>query len=322
LELEVIALRHQLGVLKRRRPGRARFFFADRLLWIWLYRIWPQAINAMVLVKPTTVMQWHRGGFRFAWRWRSGALRRGRPKIASETRDLIRQMSTANPLWGAPRIHGELLKLGIEVSQATVGRYMPWRPKEPSPTWRSFLRNHMTDIAAVDMFVVATATFGLLYAVIVLDHHRRRIIHFEVTQNPTQAWLARQITEAFPWDTAPRYLLRDRDTSYGQGFRDRVRVMGIEEVITAPRSPWQNPFVERVIGSIRRECLDHVIIINERHLRRVLSSSFRYYHESRTHLSLNKDCPETRPILPPAAGKIVAVAQLGGLHHRYERRAA
>jgi putative transposase len=195
LEPEVIALRHQLGVLKRRRRGRARFFFADRLLWVWLSRIWPQAIDVMVLVKLTTVMQWHRRGFRLAWRWRSGTLRRGRPTIASETRDLIRQMSTANLLWGAPRIHGELLKLGLEVSQATVGRYMP---KEPSTTWRSFLRNHVTDIAAVDMFVVATATFGLLYAVIVLDHHRRRIIHYEVTQNPTQAWLARQITEAFP----------------------------------------------------------------------------------------------------------------------------
>jgi putative transposase len=182
LELEVIALRHQLGVLKRRRPYRARFLFADRLLWIWLCRIWPQAINVMVLVKPTTVMQWHRRGFRLAWRWRSGALRPGRPKVASDARDLIRQMSTANPLWGAPRIHGELLKLGIKVSQATVGGYMPWRPKEPSPTWRSFLRNHITELAAVDMFVVATATFGLLCAVIVLDHRRRRIVHFEVTQ--------------------------------------------------------------------------------------------------------------------------------------------
>ena len=322
LELEVIALRHQLGVLKRQRPGRVKFFFADRLLWVWLYRIWPQAINAMVLVKPTTVMQWHRRGFRLTWRWRSRTLRPGRPKIASEIGDLIRQMSTANPLWGAPRIHGELLKLGIEVSQATVGRYMPWRPKDPSPTWRSFLRNHMTDVAAVDMFVVATATCGLLYAAIVLDHHRRRILHFEVIRNPTQAWLARQITEAFPWDTAPRYLLRDRDRSYGHGFRDRVRVMGIEEVMTAPRAPWQNPFVERVIGSIRRECLDHVVIFNERHLRRVLSSYFRYYHESRTHLGLNKDCPETRSISPPTAGKIIAVARVGGLHHRYERRAA
>jgi putative transposase len=322
LELEVIALRHQLGVLKRQRPGRAKLLYADRLLWIWLYRIWPQAINAMVLVKPTTVLQWHRRGFRFVWRYRSGARRPGRPQTTSEVRDLIRQMSTANPLWGAPRIHGELLKLGIEVSQATVGRYMPWRPKKPSPTWRSFLQNHLTDIAAVDMFVVFTVTFDLLYAVIVLGHDRRRVIHFDVTQNPTQTWLARQITEAFPWDTAPRYLLRDRDTSYGIRFRNRVRAMSIEEVVTAPRSPWQNPFVERIIGSIRRECLDYVVIFNESHLRRVLSSYFRYYHNSRTHIALDKDCPETRPISPPAAGKIVTVAQVGGLHYRYERRAA
>ena len=198
----------------------------------------------------------------------------------------------------APRIHGELLKLGIEVSQATVGRYLPRRPKAPSPTWRSFLRNHMTVIAAVDMFMVATVTFKLLYAVIVLSHHRRRVIHFEVTQNPTQAWLARQITEAFSWDTAPRYLLRDRDTSYGICFHNRARAMGIEEVLTAPRSPWQNPYVERIVGSIRRDCLDHVIIFNETHLRRVLSCYFRYYHRSRTHLSLNKDCPDPRLIQP------------------------
>jgi transposase InsO family protein len=231
-------------------------------------------------------------------------------------------MSRANPLWGAPRIHGELLKLGIDVSQATVGRHLPRRPKAPSPTWRSFLRNHMTAIAAVDMFMVATVTFKLLYAVIVLSHHRRRVIHFEVTQNPTQAWLARQITEAFPWDTAPRYLLRDRDTSYGICFQNRARAMGIEEVLTAPRSPWQNPYVERIVGSIRRDCLDHVIIFNETHLRRVLSCYFRYYHRSRTHLSLNKDCPDPRSIQPPSAGKIVAFPEVGGLHHRYERRAA
>ena len=161
-------------------------------------------------------------------------------------RQLIRQMSMANPIWGAPRIHGELLMLGIEVSQATVGRYMPWRPKVSSPTWRSFLHNHMRNMAAVDMFVVATATFRLLYALIVLGHDRRRIIHFEVTQNPTQVWLARQMTEAFPWDTAPRYLLRDRDALYGQTFRDRIEAMAIKEVVTAARSPWQNPYVERV----------------------------------------------------------------------------
>ena len=239
-----------------------------------------------------------------------------------EIRDLIRQMSAANPLWGAPRIHGELLKLGIEVSQATVGRYLSWRPKAPSPTWRSFLHNHLHDIAAVDMFVVVTATFQLLYALIVLGHERRKIIHFDVTQNPTQVWLARQMTEAFPWDTAPRFLLRDRDASYGQTFRDRVQAMAIEEIVTAPRSPWQNAYVERIIGPIRRECLDHVIIVDERHLRRVLSAYSQYHHHSRTHLSLDKDCPEPRLIQPPSAGTVIAFPQVGGLHHRYERRAA
>ena len=223
---------------------------------------------------------------------------------------------------GAPRIHGELLKLGIEVSQATVGRYLPWRPKSPSPTWRSFLHNHLTDIAAIDMFVVATATFRLLYALIVLGHDRRRIIHFAVTQKPTQGWLARQMTEAFPWDAAPRYLLRDRDASYGSVFRDRVRVMGVKEVVTAPRSPWQNPYVERLIGSIRRECLDHIVISNEHQLCDVLSKYFEYHHKARTHLSLNKDYPQPRRIQPPSAGKIIALPEVGGLHHRYERRAA
>jgi putative transposase len=242
--------------------------------------------------------------------------------MCSGTCDLIRQMCRANPLWGAPRIHGELLKLGIKISQATVGRYMPWRPKAPSPTWRSFLHNHMHSLAAIDMFVVVTATFRLLYALVVLGHDRRKVIHFGVTENPTQDWLAGQMTEAFPWETAPRYLLRDRDASYGQDFRDRVKAMGIEEVVTAPRSPWQNPYVERIIGSIRRECLNHVIIFDESHLRKVLSSYFQYYHKSRTHLSLDKDCPEPRRIHPPTAGNIIAFPEVGGLHHRYERRAA
>src|SRR6202165_5349783 len=219
LELELVALQHQVTVLRRQRPGRPRLFSTDRLLWTWLYRLWPQVLNTMVLVKPATVVQWHRKGFRLYWRRRSRRL--GRPRMNREIRDLIRQMSVATPLWGAPRIHGELLKLSIDVSQATVGRYLPWRPKVPSPTWRSFLHNHLTDIAVIEMFVVATAKFLLLYALIVLGHDRRRIIHFDVTQNPTQVWLSRQITEAFPWDTAPRFLLRDRDASYGPAFRDR-----------------------------------------------------------------------------------------------------
>jgi hypothetical protein len=222
LELELVALRHQVTVLRRQHPGRPQLFAADRLLWVWLYRTWPKVLDAMVLVKPATVIDWHRKGFRLYWRRRLHHL--GRPGINREVRDLIRKMSTANPLWGAPRIHGELLKLGIEVSQATVGRYLPWRPKVPSPTWRSFLRNHMHDTAAVDMFVVVTARFRRLYALIVLGHERRKILHFDFTPNPTQGWLARQITEAFPWDTAPRFLLRDRDAITIERRRDGASV--------------------------------------------------------------------------------------------------
>jgi transposase InsO family protein len=319
LELEVLALRHQLHVLRRQRPGRPRLIAFDRLLWVWLYRLWPRCLDAIVLVTPATVVQWHRQGFRLFWRWRSRA---GRPSVDRETRDLVRQMNAANPLWGAPRIHGELLKLGIEISQATVAKYMVRRRGTPSPTWRSFLLNQAQGIAAIDMFVVACASFRLLYVTVILGHDRRKIIHTAVTEHPTAAWLSRQVTEAFPWDTAPRYLLRDRDASYGSEFCNRIEAMGIMEVRTAPRSPWQNAYVERVIGSIRRECLDHLMIFNERHLRRVLSSYVDYYQRTRTHLSLDKDCPDSRPIMPRRIGKVVAIPRVGGLHHRYERLAA
>src|SRR6202051_4086887 len=292
VELENLALCHQLHVLRRQRPGRLRLFTIDRLLWVWLYRIWPRCLDTMVLVKPATVVQWHRQGFRLFWRWRS---RSGRPLVDREVRDLIRQMNAANPLWGAPRIHGELLKLGIEISQATVAKYMVRRRGRPSPTWRSFLRNQAAPgISAIDLFVVASASFRLLYVMIILTHDRRKIVRFDVTRHPTAGWLARQATEAFPWDTAPRYLLRDRDASYGAEFRRQVDAMGITEVVTASRSPWQNAYVERVIGSLRREFLDYIVICNERHLRRVLSSYTDYYHRSRTHLSLDKDCPDPR----------------------------
>jgi transposase InsO family protein len=242
--------------------------------------------------------------------------------VEREIRDLIRQMSSANPLWGAPRIHGELLKLGIEVSQATIAKYMLRRRGTPSQNWRSFLRNHAQGIAAIDMFVVASASFRLLYVMIILAHDRRTIVSAAVTEHPTAAWLSRQAIEAYPWDTAPRYLLRDRDASYGLEFRSRVEAMNITEVITAPRSPWQNAYVERVIGSIRRECLDHLVIFNERHLRRVMSSYVDYYQHTRTHLSLDKDCPDSRPIQHRSAGRVVAIPKVGGLHHRYERLAA
>jgi len=319
VELENLALRHQLHVLRRQRPGRLRLFTFDRLLWVLLYRLWPRCLEAMVLVKPATVIQWHRQGFRLFWRWRS---RSGRPSVQREVRKLIRQMSIANPLWGAPRIHGELLKLAIEISQATVAKYMVRRRGAPSPTWRTFLRNHAEGIAAIDMFVVASASFRLLYVMIILAHDRRKILQTAVTDHPTAAWLSRHVTEAFPWDTAPRYMLRDRDGSYDAYFCNRVEAMGITEVITAPRSPWQNAYVERVIGSIRRECLDHCVIFNERHLCRILSSYVDYYQRTRTHLSLDKDCPDSRPIMPRRIGKVVAIPKVGGLHHRYERLAA
>src|SRR6202521_5857343 len=273
----------------------------------------------MLLVKPATVVRWHRQGFRLYWRWRS---RSGRPSIDREVRDLIRQMNSANPLWGAPRIHGEILKLGIDISQATVAKYMVRRVGRPSPTWRSFLRNQAAGIAAIDMFVVVSAFFQLLYVMIILAHDRRRIVRFDVTEHPTASWLSQQVTEAFPLDTAPRYLLRDRDASYGTNFRRRVEAMGIVEGITAPRSPWQNAYVERIIGSIRRERLDHLVIFNERHPRRVLSSYVDIYQRTRTHLSLDKDCPDPRPIMPRKIGEVVAIPKIGGLHHRYERLAA
>jgi hypothetical protein len=236
VELENLALRHQLHVLRRQRPGRLRLFSFDRLLWVLLYPLWPRCLDAMVLVKPATVIQWHRRGFGLFWRWRS---RPWRPSVEHDIRDLTRQMSSANPLWGAPRIHGELLKLGIEVSQATVAKYMVRRRGTPSQNWRTFLRNQAEGIAAIDLFVVASASFQLLYVMIILAHGRRKIMRTAVTEHPTAVWLSRQITEAFPWDTAPRYLLHDRDASYGSYFRNRVEAMGITEVITSPRSPWQ-----------------------------------------------------------------------------------
>ena len=239
-----------------------------------------------------------------------------------EVRDLVRRMSRENPLWGAPRIHGELLELGIEVSQATVSKYMARLPKPPSQSWRTFLHNHADCLASIDFFVLPTAAFRLLFVFIVLHHERRRIVHFGVTAHPTAAWVGQQITEAFPWDTAARYMIRDRDSVYGLLVCARIKAMGIEEVVTAPRSPRQNPFVERMIGSIRRECLDHLIVIDERHIRRILASYFDYYHRSRAHLSLGKDSPVPRPIENAKAGKIIALPQVGGLHHRYERLVA
>jgi putative transposase len=231
-------------------------------------------------------------------------------------------MSLANPRWGAPRIHGELLKLGIQVSQATVAKYRVRPRKPPSQTWRTFLKNHIQDLVSADFFVVPTITFRLLFVFVILSHDRRRPVHFAVTANPTAEWTARQLLEAFPWDSAPRYLLRDRDGCYGEKFHETTEWLGIREVLTAPKSPWQNPYVERLIGSIRRECLDHVIVLNETGLHRVLKSYFKYYERTRTHLSLEKDAPIPRRVQPLELGPVVELPEVGGLHHRYERRAA
>lgn len=239
-----------------------------------------------------------------------------------EIRELIRQMSEANALWGAPTIHGELLKLGIEVSQATVSKYMARHRKPPSQGWRTFLENHAKEIASIDFFTVPTVNFRVLFVFLILSNRRRQIIHCNVTTNPSAAWAGQQMVEAFPWDAAPKYMIRDRDGIYGHDFVQRVEGMGIEAVVISARSPWQNPYVERIIGSIRRDCLDHVTIFSEVHLRRVLTSYFGYYHGFRTHLGLAKECPWPRPVDPPDHGPIQSEPMVGGLHHRYFRRAA
>jgi putative transposase len=322
LQLEIMALRHQLEALQRQNRGRVRLSPLDRACWSLLYRFWPRCLDAIVIVKPDTVVSWHRKGFRLYWTWKSQSRKRGRPETSAEAKMLICRMSRENPLWGAPRIHGELRKLGIEISQATVSRYMIRHPKPPSQRWHSFLKNHACCIVGVDFFVVPTLTFRILFVFIVLHHARRQIVHVGVTAHPASHWAAQQIREAFSWESTPEHLVRDRDRSYGKAFCSRLQAMGIKEVLIAPRAPWQNAHAERVIGSIRRECLDHVIVVNERHLRRVLRSYLAYYHKSRTHLSLDKDCPDPRPVQPPGPGKIVALPQLGGIHHRYERLAA
>jgi len=322
LRLEILALRHQLAVLQRTKRRRIRLGATDRFLWLALHRLWPEWRKALVLVKPDTVIRWNRRGFRLYWKWKSRRGLIGRPGAPKEIRSLIREMSSSNILWGAPRLHGESLKLGIEVSQATVAKYMVKHRKPPSQTWRTFLENHVKQLVSVDFFVVPTVSFTVLYVFLVLAHERRRVVHFNVTEHPTAEWTAAQLMQAFPWDTAPRYLLRDRDRIYGNAFRVQAANMAITEVLTAPQSPWQSPYVERLIGSIRRECLDHVIVVNESSLRRHIASYVSYYRSSRCHLSLEKDSPDGRAIQPPELGRIFAVPMVGGLHHRYERRAA
>jgi transposase InsO family protein len=316
LEAEVLVLRHQINVLRRNSPKRCVFGTFDKLAFVGLYRLFPGVLDSLAIVRPETVIRWHRAGIRSFWRWKS-RLGGGRPKVPLEIRQLIWGMSLSNPLWGAPRIHGELLKLGIAIGQTSVAKYMARRRGGPSQGWRTFVSNHAEGISAIDLFVVPTISFRLLYGFVVLHHHRRKITWFGVTANPTAEWLARQLTEACGWDDRPDYIVRDRDCAYGEVFTRRLRAMGIRDRPTAPRSPWQNACAERLIGSIRRELLDHVIVLGETHLRHMLRSYLTYYNEARTHLSLNKDAPVQRQI--QAIGQIVAKPHLGGLHHQYVR---
>jgi len=316
LEAENLALRQQIIVLRCTAPKRLCFNNFDRLIIVGLYKLFPDIRDALAVVRPETVIRWHRAGFRAYWHWRSRP-RRGRPTVPLEIRQLIRDMSLANPLWGAPRIHGELLKLGIPIGQTSVAKYMARRRGPPSQGWRTFLRNHADGIAAIDLFVVPTILFRLLYGLLIVRHDRRRLLWLGATTHPNAEWVAQQFTEAFGWEESPRYLVRDRDRSYGEVFVRRVRAMGIRDRPISPRSPWQNGYAERLIGSVRRECIDHVIVFGERHLRHLLRSYLDYYNETRTHLSLEKDTPISRAI--EAVGRVFGRPVLGGLHHRYER---
>src|SRR6202140_502878 len=316
LEAENAVLRHQLIVLRRRLHGRVRLTNHDRWFLIQLYRWFPSILQVLTIIRPDTLVRWHGAGFRCYWRWKSRR-RGGRPQIETELRALIRLMSMENPLWGAPRIHGELLKLGFEVAQSSVAKYMVKRRGPPSQGWCTFLHNHAPDIPAMDLFVVPPIGFKLLYAFVTVRLNRRDLVWINVTTNPNAEWIARQITEAFPWNEDPRYGIRDRDGIYGAVVTRRLRAMGIRDKPIAPASPWQNGFAERLIGSIRRECLDHIIVLGEEHLSRILKNYAAYYNDVRTHRSLNKDAPISRPV--QRSGIISSRAILGGLHHQYVR---
>ena len=316
LEAENAALRHQLVALQRKLRGRIEFTNSDRMFFVLLYRWFPSILQAMMIVRPETVVRWHRAGFRRYWRWKSRG-RGGRPPLQSELRALIQQMSVENVLWGAPRIQGELLKLGFNVAQSTVAKYMIRKGDPSGQSWGTFLRNHAPHIAAMDLFVVPTIAFIQLHVLVIVRLARRELVWISVTRYPTAEWVARQVTEAFPWDEAPRYLIHDRDRIFSSVFTRRLRAMGIRDKPIAPGSPWQNGYAEWLIGTIRRECLDHVIVFGEAHLRRILGEYAGYYNGSRTYRALNQDAPVHRPV--QSIGAITSRPVIGGLHHQYCR---
>lgn len=321
LMMENLALRHQLMVLQRNRP-KPRFTESDRIFWV-AYSILVKGWQGFLeIASPRTVVDWNKRRFKMYWANKSRNRGPGRPRVSQEIQELIRTMSQANPTWGTPRIIGELKKIDISVSKATVDRYRIKRKGNPSPTWKSFLTNEAKTMASIDFFTVPTATFRVLYVFVALIHERHRVVHFNVTENPSGTWTTQQIIDAFPWEDVPKFIIRDNDRIYSKMFTKRLKGMGIKEVKTAFQSPWQNPYCERVNGSIRRDCLDHVIIFNEQCLREILKSYFDYYHKSRCHLSLEQDSPEPRAIEPPDHGKVEAIPKVSGLHHHYTRKAA
>ena len=321
LQLEVAALRHQLALYKEQ-GRRPRIRPTDRLLWSCVLRWWSQWRRALYIVQPRTVLEWQKKRFRDYWRDLSRAGKPGRPRISPELRTLIKRMWSANPTWGSPRIVLELKKLGIDVAKSTVERYQPKEGRSTSPGWKTFLNLHAHEFASMDFFVVPTAGLKVLFVLVILGHERRRVLHFNVTEHPTAEWTAQQLMEAFPYDTAPRYLLRDGDAIFGEEVRRKFRALGIEEVVTAPGSPWQNAYAERVIGSIRREMLDQVVVVNERHLRRLLKTYFAYYNLWRTHRSLEGDAPDSRPVRPARPARTAELPAVHGLHHYYLPKAA
>ena len=317
LVLENLALRQQLLALHEKRPRR-RLSTVHKCFWILLRSVWSGWQKPLVLVTPRTVVDWHRAGFSLYWKWLSKTTRvAGRRPVGREVRELILRMATENPTWGAPRIHGELLMLGFEVSEPTVSRWLRRMPRSPSKRWLAFLRNHREAIAAMDFFTVPTLTFKVLYCFFVIGHDRRKILHFNVTRNPTSLWIVQQMREAWPYAPAQKFLVFDRDCKFSKDVVTAVRTMGSEPIRTAFRSPWQNGAAERWVGSCRRDFLNHVIVLNEHHLKRLMSEYIRYYHEDRTHLGLGKDTPAGRPILAAPGRTVQSFPRVGGLHHRY-----
>ena len=319
LKLEIIFLTKQLEIYQRSDP-KLKINRSDRMIFSLMMDLLSNWKERMFIVKPETVIKWHRTAFRIFWRWKSQH-KGGRPKVSREVINLIKQMANENTQWGVPRIHGELLKLGFDISESTVQRYMHRKGKRTTgQNWKTFLKNHSKEIVSIDFLTVPTINFKLVYILVIIEHDRRKLIYFNVTMNPTAEWSLQQVRNMlFDYD-APKYLIRDRDKKYGELFGNGKNQFGITPIVTAYRSSWQNGYVERVIGSIKRECLDHVIILNENHLRIILADYFSYYNKYRTHLGLNKDSPEGRPV--QSEGEIYKVPAVNGLHNIYFRQAA